>query len=85
LEAPQAAQNIMKELIAKINYLMETPFARPLVHGDFFASKGIRSIKVKNYILFYSVDEEVKTVFLHRFMYNRRDWMRILSDDWEGE
>ena len=32
LEAPMAAENLMKELYEKLNQIKENPFSRPLVH-----------------------------------------------------
>jgi hypothetical protein len=34
LEAPMAAENLMKELYEKLNYIKETPYSRPLVHDE---------------------------------------------------
>ena len=51
LEAPKAAENHYEALIKTYDELKENPFRRPLVHDKYLASKGIRSISVKNYIL----------------------------------
>jgi plasmid stabilization system protein ParE len=80
LEAPKAADDLIIELISKLNYLKETPFTRPLVHDRYLASLGIRSIKIKNYVLYFNVDEEKNTVNLVRFLYNKRDWIHILKE-----
>ena len=82
LESPMAASNLMKELSNKLNYLEEKPYSRPLVQDKFLASFGIRSIKVKNYIIFYIIEEEndKKNVNILRFMYGKRDWMNILKE-----
>jgi len=80
LDAPMAAENLMKELYEKLNQIKENPFFRPLVHDKLLASLGIRSIKVKNYLLFYSVEEEIKNLNIITFMYNKRDWVNIVKD-----
>jgi plasmid stabilization system protein ParE len=80
LEAPIAAENLMKELYEKLNYIKEKPYSRPLVHDEFLASLGIRSIRVKNYLIFYNVEEDEKYVDVISFMYNKRDWMNILKE-----
>jgi len=53
LEAPIAAENHYEELLITYNKLKENPYRRPLVQSKYLASKGIRSINVKNYVLFY--------------------------------
>jgi plasmid stabilization system protein ParE len=35
---------------------------------------------VKNYMLFFIVSEDEKTVYVIRFLYGRRDWKNILTD-----
>ena len=84
LEAPMAAENLMKELYEKLNYLKEKPYSRPLVHDEFLSSLGVRAIKVKNYLVFYFIEEDEKDknkkyVNLISFMYNKRNWMNILK------
>ena len=81
LEAPMAAENLMKELKVKLNYLKENPFARSFVQDDFLASVGFRPINVKNYVIYYIIDEEKNVINLIRFLYNKRDWKNILRDE----
>ena len=80
LEAPQADENLIKEIIEKINYIKKTPYTRPLVHDGFLASLGVRLIKIKNYVLYYSVDEERKNINDIRFFYNKQDWIKLLKE-----
>jgi len=80
LDAPMAAENLMKELYEKLNQIKENPYSRPLVHDKLLASLGIRSIKVKNYLLFYSVEEENNNINIITFMYNKRDWVNIVKN-----
>ncbi|MDR0301116.1 MAG: type II toxin-antitoxin system RelE/ParE family toxin [Treponema sp.] len=85
LKSPMAAQNHVDELKKKYLKLKENPFARPLVQNKFLASNGIRFIMVKKYMLIYRVDEENNTVFLYRFIYCRRDWINILTNEIKKE
>jgi mRNA-degrading endonuclease RelE of RelBE toxin-antitoxin system len=83
LEAPRATKDHYKELIKTYDKLQDNPFRRPLVQNKYLAAKGIRSINVKNYVLFYKINENKNVVFLYRFLYCRRDWINILSNDLE--
>ena len=85
LEAPMAAENHFKELKEKYEKLKNNPYIRPLVRNKFLASKGIRFIMVKNYMLIYMINEKDKTVLLYRFMYGKRDWINILTNELENE
>ena len=70
----------MKELYDKLNHIKENPYSRPLVHDEFLASLGIRSIRVKNYLIFYNIEEDNKYINAISFMYNKRDWINILKE-----
>jgi plasmid stabilization system protein ParE len=85
LEAPIAAENLMKELYDKLNHIKEKPYSRPLVHDEFLASLGIRSIRVKNYLIFYNIEEDNKYINAISFMYNKRDWINILKEKYISE
>ena len=85
LEAPMAAKNHVNELKEKYIKLKKNPYIRPLVRNKFLASKGIRFIMVKNYMLIYIINEKDKTVLLYRFMYGKRDWINILTNELENE
>jgi len=81
LKSPMAAKNHVEELKKKYEKLKENPFVRPLVRNKYLASKGIRFIMVKKYMLVYKINEEKNTVYLYRFMYCRRDWITILTNE----
>ena len=53
LEAPMAADNLIHEILEKLNKIKENPNIRPLVQDKYLASFGYRSINVKNYKVFY--------------------------------
>jgi len=80
LEAPRAAENLIEELYNKKNEIKESPYKRPLVQDSYLASEGIRSIKVKNYVLYYNVDEYNKCINALRFFYSKRDWKNLLKE-----
>jgi mRNA-degrading endonuclease RelE of RelBE toxin-antitoxin system len=81
LKAPMTAENHFEELKKKYEKLKENPFIRPLVQNKYLATKGIRFIMVKKYMLIYKINEENETVLLYRFMYCRRDWITILTNE----
>ena len=85
LKAPIAAENHYNELRNIYKKLKENPYIRPLVHNKFLASKGIRFIMIKNYMLIYIINENDNMVLLYRFMYSKRDWINILTNEFENE
>jgi plasmid stabilization system protein ParE len=82
---PKIGANLMKLIVRKINILETMPYSRPLVLNTYLATRGFRTVLVKNYILFYFVDEANRTVVLARFIHGSRDWANIIKEDLEDE
>nr|AGS54109.1 addiction module toxin, RelE/StbE family [uncultured bacterium contig00021] len=78
LEAPMAADNLIMEILEKLNKIKTNPNIRPLVQDKYLASLGYRLINVKNYIIFYIIDDNIVKVV--RFLYNKRNWINILKE-----
>jgi plasmid stabilization system protein ParE len=77
----KAAENLIEEIIEKLNYIKETPYSRALVQDSYLASFGIRSIKVKNYIMYYNVDDDEQKINIIRLLYNKRHWIKLLKEN----
>ena len=76
LKAPTAANNLLDEIEKHEKILEKTPNIYPNV----LAIKGLKFIIIKNYLMFFTVDEDAKTVNVIRFLYGRRDWKNILTN-----
>jgi plasmid stabilization system protein ParE len=81
LKAPAAANNLLDEIEKHEEILENTPNIYPSVPDEYLAQKGLRFTKIKNYLLFYAIDEDKKIVTVIRFLYGRRDWKNILSEN----
>ena len=79
LEAPMAAENLFSELYEKINEVLENPYKKALIQDKYLASLGIRSINVKNYFLYYTINEKQDLVNFIRFLHQLRDRITILK------
>ncbi|EYE87792.1 translation repressor RelE [Fervidicella metallireducens AeB] len=75
---PETAKKVISKIAKGINSLENMPLRNSLVADDRLANKGVRKIMVDNYIVFYIVTEESKTVTIIRILYNRRDWINLL-------
>jgi plasmid stabilization system protein ParE len=58
LEAPMAADNLIKEILEILHIIKENPKFRPLVQDKYLASLGYRAINIKNYIMFYIISDD---------------------------
>ena len=62
----------------KISNLSDYPEKYQLVEDPVLKTWGIRFVVVKNYLAFYTISEETKTVHIIRFLYGKRNWPVIL-------
>jgi len=79
LKAPTAANNLLDEIEKHEEILENTPNIYPLVPDEYLAQNGLRFALIKNYLMFYTINEDEKVVTVIRFLYGRRDWKNILS------
>ena len=56
------------------------PARYPLTEGEPWRTKGIRRMPVRNFLVYYLIDEEAKTVWVTAVLYGRRDQIAALSD-----
>jgi plasmid stabilization system protein ParE len=80
LEAPIAANNLVREILEKLNRIKENPNCRPLVQDKYLASLGYRQINVKNHVIFYIIGDDNKHVKIIRFLYKKRNWINIIKE-----
>lgn len=81
LKNNQAALRLLEQVEKEVGSLSEMPERYKLVEDETLARAGFRFIVIKNYILFYIVRNDTKTVVVQRFLYARRDWLNILKID----
>lgn len=78
LTAPVTALKMMETIEEAIIDLADNPRKCPLIQDERLAVMGYRKLIVKNYIVFYTIDEASKVVDVQRVLYARRDWRNIL-------
>ena len=80
LNAPMAAKKLKNEVKEKLMYISKNPTHRPLVQDKYLASLGYRLISVKNYLIFYIIDDDDSHIKIIRFIFCKRDWINILKE-----
>jgi plasmid stabilization system protein ParE len=79
LKAPIAANNLLDEIEKHEEILENTPNIYSFVPDEYLAGKWIKFVIIKNYMMFYTINEDEKRVDVIRFLYNRRDWKNIIN------
>ncbi|MBS3900543.1 MAG: type II toxin-antitoxin system RelE/ParE family toxin [Dethiobacter sp.] len=78
LFAPMTAIKMMDTMNEAIAGLALMPQKCTFVTDERLAMLGYRKLPVKNYIVFFTINEKLKVVDVERILYARRDWQRIL-------
>lgn len=78
LSAPISAASMIEIFEEAIESLSHMPRRYPFVADERLTQMGYRKLSLKNYIIFYSINEKDKVVNIERILYGRRNWLRIL-------
>ena len=78
LHEPVIAKKLYITIKENFSNLKSMPLRHKVVNEEPYRSIGMRMLLIENYIAFYVVDEDNKTVHIFRILYNRRDWQQIL-------
>ena len=78
LNAPVTAINMLDALNVAISKLETNALHYSLVRDDRLAALGYRLMVVKNYLVFFIVNEKNCFVDIDRILHGRRDWQNIL-------
>lgn len=81
LKNPQAADALLDAIDEVLPSLQENPQRVPVVSEPVLRTWEIRSIKIKNYLVLFRVDDENASVVIVRFLYAKRNWWTILKDN----
>ena len=72
LSNPAAAESLLDEVEKQVGSLKEMPYRFSVYPALYAMKREIRSVPVKEYLLFYTVLEEEKTVEIWRFLHQRQ-------------
>lgn len=81
LREPSTADRMLNRLEEAAVSLETMPLRFSLVPDSYLASVGFRMTSAGNYLIFYVVDQEAKTVNISRVLNGRQNWIELLSAD----
>ena len=74
------ASQLYKEIVTEINSLDMMPKRYPLYHDEPWHSLGVHYLSVKDYLIFYHVDDDNEVVSIVRIGYGGQEIGRFLSE-----
>ncbi len=75
---PDIANNYAKMIKEEINKLEYTTQSFAIIPNDTIKYNNIRKLIIKNYIVFYRVNESDKMVNIERILYGASNWEEII-------
>lgn len=81
LKNPTAAENQVKRIRNEVRLLDFMPARFVLADWEPWKSMGVHKISIDKYVIFYTVDENEKTVTIVRIVYGGRDLKNILDSE----
>lgn len=80
LMEPEIAQKWADALQNEIEKLDAMPFRYPLTEEEPWRGRGIRKMAVKNFLVYYLIDEGKKLIWITAVLYGRRDQLAALAE-----
>ena len=77
--APNAARDTLARLGKSITSLASNPYRIKTIEEEPWGGRGVRKLIVKNYYVYFWVDEDTKTVYVIAVIYSGRDQEEQLS------
>ncbi len=81
LQEPMTAGKLYNNIITAVHTLENFPMRNALLENEPWRSRGLRKLPVKNFLVFYAVNEEKKNVNIIRIMYGARDLGKHLNEN----
>ena len=78
IAAAKKVKRLKDSIVKKLSFM---PQKYRLVNDSYLASIRYRMMNVENYIVFFSVEENEKVVWVERVIHGARDWKRLLPEE----
>ena len=79
LKNPTAADRLSEKMIKAADNLITSPYIYPAYIPIRPLEKEYRKLPVDNFVMFYWVDETVKTIIIARVIYSKRNHEELLD------
>ena len=79
LRNPLTAEKLSKEILSQIKNLATFPYQCPAYQTLYPLSHEFRRLRVKNYFIFYWIEEDKHEVIIARVIYARRNIQNLLN------
>lgn len=75
----KAAKKLRNLFMSGIEDILEFPYGSPIYQQKIAQGKDYRCYKVKNFLIFYNINEEKRIITILRILYQKMDISKILN------
>lgn len=79
LKNPSAAAAFGKKVFDAVDNIREFPLSGMIVENDFLSNKDVRRVIVDNYVMYYTANDDEKTIYIIGIVYGKRNLEDILK------
>lgn len=80
LLVPESGRNIVERIMSTARSLESMPERNPIYKEEPWHSQGVRFIPVRNYLVFYTINNVTDTVSVSRILFGGRDISHQLDE-----
>ena len=81
LKNPSAALNLHNLFVMGAKSILDFPYGLSKYTAISPTNNEYRSIKIKNYLMFYTINENKKIITIARVLYQKMNYENVLKDD----
>lgn len=78
LSSPKAAVTFLNDVENCYDNISLNPHMYPFCENERLKRQEYRKALIKNYIMFYRADDKTRTIYVMRFIYGGRDYIKLL-------
>lgn len=78
LSSPDLAHKFLNGIEKAIEQLSFMPEKFQFVKDPYLSNKGYRYTRYKNYLIFYTINDKLNRVFIHRILHSSRRWESLI-------
>lgn len=79
LKNSSAAKRLANDFIRETNKILDFPYGSAIYHLDQTLQNEYREMKIRNFIMFYTINEKEKIITVVRVLYQKMDISKILK------
>jgi len=79
LDSPADAEAMVDRIFSRLRQLEMFPESGTKISDKVLKKYGFRMLVEEPYIIFYNLNPDIKTAYIHHILHGARDWLSVLK------